>query len=59
MWNYKNLEVFKRSKKLTKDIYVLTNKFPEEEKYGLTSQIKRAATSVPINPVGISGEIYC
>jgi len=56
MWNYKNLEVFKKSKKLVKDIYALTNKFPKEEKYGLVSQIKRAVISVPMNIVEGSGK---
>lgn len=34
---------------LVKDIYLITKDFPKEELYGLTSQIKRAAVSVPAN----------
>ena len=34
---------------LVKEIYVLTNTFPKDEMYALTSQIKRAAVSVPSN----------
>jgi len=56
MWNYKNLEIFERSKKLVKDVYVLADKFPKNEKYGLVSQIKRAVISVPINIVEGSGK---
>jgi len=56
MWNYKNLEIFKRSKKLVKDVYVLADGFPKEEKYGLVSQIKRAVISVSINIVEGSGK---
>jgi len=34
---------------LTKEIYVLSADFPSDEKYGLTSQIRRAAVSIPSN----------
>lgn len=34
---------------LTKEIYVVTQQYPMEEKYGLTSQIRRSAVSVPSN----------
>ncbi|MGE0560441.1 MAG: four helix bundle protein [Flavobacteriales bacterium] len=47
--NYKNLDVWKEARKLVSIIYTLTNEFPEDEKFGLTSQIKRAAISVPSN----------
>lgn len=46
---HKNLEVYKQSLQLTKEIYSLTSKFPLDEKFGLTSQIKRAAISVNSN----------
>ena len=35
--------------KLVHSVYELTKKFPEEEKFGLSSQIKRAVTSIPLN----------
>jgi four helix bundle protein len=47
--SYKDLEVWQRSMNLVKQVYVLTNKLPKEELYGLTSQIRRAAVSIPSN----------
>ena len=43
------LTVFAISHKLTMDLYKLTAKFPTEEKYGLTSQIRRASSSICAN----------
>ena len=45
--NYKDLKVWQKSFKLCLEIYRLTSQFPHEEKYGLTSQIKRSAVSIP------------
>ena len=47
--NYKDLDIWKRSIKLVEDIYRVTKSFPREELYGLTSQIRRAAVSIPSN----------
>jgi len=47
--SHKNLEVWKRSIKLTMKIYQITEKFPNTEIYGLVSQLRRAAVSVPSN----------
>ena len=47
--SYEDLEVWKRSIQLVKSIYLLSANFPSEEKFGLTSQIRRAAVSVPSN----------
>ena len=44
-----DLEVWKKSVDLVVSIYQLTKKFPAEEKFGLTSQIKRCAVSIPAN----------
>lgn len=44
-----NLEVFKKSHRLTLDLYRLTVRFPVEEKFGLTSQIRRASSSICAN----------
>ena len=47
--NHKNLDVWQASIKFTTTMYKLTNDFPQSEIYGLTSQIRRAAVSVPSN----------
>ena len=47
--NHKDLEVWKEAMGLAVEIYTVTKKFPKEELYGLTSQIQRAAVSVPSN----------
>ena len=44
-----NLEVFKKSHKLTVDLYKITTQFPSEEKFGLTSQIRRSSSSICAN----------
>jgi len=47
--NYKDLIVWQKSYQLCLDIYKTTKGFPKEERYGLTSQIRRAAVSIPSN----------
>jgi four helix bundle protein len=47
--NHKKLEVWKKCIELITNIYKLTERFPREELYGLTSQIRRAAVSVASN----------
>ena len=49
MRKFKELEIWKESRILTKDIYILTNHLPQEEKFGLTSQIRRCVISIPAN----------
>lgn len=51
MKGYRNLKVWSESHDLTLSIYRITRRFPDEEKYGITSQIRRAAFSVPSNIV--------
>src|SRR5262249_16555781 len=46
---YKDLLVWQKGIKLVKQIYELTSVFPAEEKYGLVSQMRRAAVSIPSN----------
>ena len=47
--NYKDLKVWKKSYELCLEIYRITAKFPKEERYGLTSQIRRSVVSIPSN----------
>lgn len=47
--NYKELKVWQKSYSLCMEIYKVTGQFPNEEKYGLTSQIRRSAVSIPSN----------
>lgn len=49
MKSYKELDGWKKSMESVKNVYLLIKLFPKEELYGLTSQIKRAAVSVPSN----------
>jgi four helix bundle protein len=46
---HKNLDVWKISMELVQQIYKVTAAFPKHEIYGMTSQIRRAAVSVPSN----------
>jgi four helix bundle protein len=45
--NYQELIIWKRSIDLVIELYKITKKFPREEAYGLISQIRRAAVSIP------------
>ena len=49
MHNIKELKIWNKAMELTVEIYKATEKFPKEETYGLTSQIRRAAVSIPSN----------
>ncbi len=49
MHNYHELKIWQESRILVKSVYTLTANFPKEEIYGLTSQIRRAAVSIPSN----------
>ena len=46
---YKKLIVWQKAKELVKSIYALSRKFPTDERYALTDQIRRAAVSIPSN----------
>jgi four helix bundle protein len=47
--NYKDLIAWQRAMDLVEKVYLLTQRFPKDELYGLTSQIRRAVVSVPSN----------
>ncbi len=49
MHNYRELIVWKKSRVLAKSVYTLTEHFPKSELFGLTSQMRRSAVSIPSN----------
>jgi len=49
MQDFRNLKVWQRAHRLTLSLYRLTKKYPKEELYGLTTQIRRAACSICAN----------
>lgn len=49
MHNFKELEIWKRSRLFSSLIYNITSKFQDEEKFGLTNQLRRASISVTSN----------
>ncbi len=49
MNDFRNLKVWERAHKLTLSIYLLTQEFPKDELFGLTSQMRRSAFSIPSN----------
>lgn len=48
-YSFERLEVWKTSKSLAKRVYLSTQNFPSDERYGLTSQVRRAAVSISTN----------
>ncbi len=49
MYNYKELKTWQLAMQVVVDTYVLCEKLPSDEQFGLTSQIKRSAISIPSN----------
>jgi len=49
MQHFKNLKVWQRSHQLVLNLYQLTARFPTHERFGLSSQLRRSAASVPTN----------
>ena len=49
MKDFRKLDIWKRGLKLVKQVYVLTNKLPQKEQFGLVSQMNRCAVSIPSN----------
>lgn len=56
MQNYRNLLVWQKSHQLTLDVYSVTKTFPSYEQFGLTSQLRRASSSIPTNLAEGSGK---
>lgn len=51
MRDYKKYEIWKKAHEITLSIYQKTSNFPDSEKFGLTNQIRRSASSIAINIV--------
>lgn len=49
MHNFRELKIWQRSMDLAEVVYKMTSSFPKEEIYGLSSQLKRCAVSIPSN----------
>ena len=49
MHNFKELQVWQKGVDIAQEIYEMTAKFPSEEKFGIVSQMRRSAVSVPSN----------
>ena len=49
MHRFKDLEIWKRSRLFCSEIYSVTSKFPDSEKFGITNQLRRASVSIPSN----------
>ena len=47
--SYRELDAWKEALRMVKEIYIITKKFPDDEKFCLTQQMRRAAVSVPAN----------
>ena len=47
--SYRDLKVWQRAVDMVEEVYSLSRRLPSEEKFGLTSQLRRAAVSVPAN----------
>jgi four helix bundle protein len=47
--DFRELKVWEKAHRLALSVYRLTREFPAQEQYGLTSQIRRAAVSIPTN----------
>jgi four helix bundle protein len=52
---YKDLQIWQRAMDLVRNVYTLTEKLPQHEQYGLTSQIRRCSVAVPSNIAEGSG----
>lgn len=49
MRNFRKYKVWELGHEITLDIYKLSNQFPKDERFGITSQVRRCSSSVPAN----------
>lgn len=47
--NFRDLNIWQKAMEIVEDIYIITKSFPKDEIYGLTSQMRRCAISIPSN----------
>lgn len=55
MFRFEKLEIWKSANDYARSIYVITNSFPKDERYSLTDQLRRSATSIAANIAEGSG----
>jgi len=55
MHNFKELKIWQNARSFVKDVYIATSNFPQEERFGLISQMRRSAISIPSNIAEGSG----
>ena len=55
LFSFENLEVYTKARLLVKEVYLLQEVFPKEERYALCDQLRRAASSIPANIAEGSG----
>ncbi len=55
MHNFKELKIWQNAKGIVKDIYLMSESLPQTERYAFTSQLQRAAVSIPSNIAEGSG----
>lgn len=49
MWDFRELQVWQRARALVRDVYLVSEHFPPDERFGITAQVRRCAISVPAN----------
>ena len=62
MGHYKDLLAYKKGYELAMEIFTLSKKFPNEEKYSLTDQIRRSSIMLwqkAVNPTSLSAILFC